>query len=64
MPEVRFILEGRSYSMSFEDDGRGNEFAIVTSDKGNTKCIICKGYHCNSSMIAFFKTVKELFIGE
>jgi hypothetical protein len=64
MPEINFTLEGRKYLMSFEDDGKGNEFAIVTSDKGNTKRIICKGYHCNGSMIAFFKTVKELFIGE
>ena len=66
MPEIQFTMEGRSYSMTFEDDGRGNEFAIVTSDRGNTKRIIFKGWHCPPwpSLADFFNSVKELFTAE
>jgi hypothetical protein len=55
--------------MIFTQEGN-NKFAVVTSDKGNTKRIIYEGYHCEDKckdkckVVDFLNSVDELFAGE
>ena len=65
MPRIFFNYKGRKYSMIFAQEGN-NKFAVVTSDKGDTKRIICEGYHCEGKckVVDFFNSVAELFAGE
>ena len=62
---IFFNYKGRKYSMIFTQEGN-NKFAVVTSDKGDTKRIIYAGYHCGGKLkvIDFFNSVAELFAGE
>lgn len=65
MTRIFFNCKGRKYSMVFTQEGN-NKFAVVTSDKGNTKKIIYEGYHCEGKCKAvdFLNSVDELFAGE
>ena len=64
MPRIFFNYKGSKYSMIFTQEGN-NKFAVVTSDKGNTKRIIYEGY-CEGKLkvIDFLNSVHELFLGE
>ena len=65
MPRICFNCKGRKYYMVFTREG-SNKFAVVTSDRGNTKRIIYEGCHCNGKCRAvdFLSSVDELFAGE
>ena len=65
MYRIFFNYKGRKYSMVFTQEGN-NKFAVVTSDRGNTKRIIYEGCHCKGKCkaIDFFNSVDELFAGE
>ena len=65
MPRVCFNYKGRKYSMIFAQEGN-NKFAVVTSDRGNTKRIIYEGYQCKGKcrVVDFLNSVDELFAGE
>ena len=51
--------------MVFTQEGN-NKFAVVTSDKGNTKRIVYEGCHCEGKcrVVDFLDSVDELFAGE
>ena len=55
---IFFNYKGRKYSMIFTQEGN-NKFAVVTSDKGDTKS--CEG---KCKVVDFFNSVAELFAGE
>lgn len=57
---IFFTCNGRKYSMVFTQEDN-NKFALVTSDKGNTKRIT---YDSKRKVIDFFNSVNELFKGE
>ena len=65
MPKIHFSCKGRKYYMVFTQEGN-NKFAVVTSDRGNTKRIIYEGYHCEGKckLMDFLDSVDELFAGE
>ena len=64
MPRIFFNYKGSKYSMIFTQEGN-NKFAVVTSDKGNTKRIIYEGYREGKlKVIDFLNSVHELFSGE
>ena len=65
MPRIFFNCKGRKYSMIFTQEGN-NKFAVVTSDKGDTKRILYEGYHCEDkcTVVDFFNSVAELFARE
>ena len=57
---IFFNYKSRKYSMIFTQEGN-NKFAVVTSDKGDTKRIIYEG---KCKVVDFFNSVAELFAGE
>ena len=65
MPRICFNCKGRKYHMVFTREGN-NKFAVVTSDRGNTKRIIYESCHCNvkCKAVDFLNSVDELFAGE
>ena len=60
MYRIFFNCKGRKYYMVFTQEGN-NKFAVVTSDRGNTKRIIYEG-KCRA--VDFLNSVDELFAGE